>query len=220
MREPPGPLPGTGHGLIIPSIMDHKLETLPGEEGFEGSQAGKEKPAHRRMVFDILETLLISLVLFFGINLLSARIRVEGSSMEPSLHQGEFLIVSKVAYKLGSPRIGDVVVFHSPGNPEEEFIKRVIGLPGDRVEITAGEVRVNGQIVEEPYIAAPPLYEGTWAVPEGTLFVLGDNRNNSDDSHRWGPVAIDQVVGKAVFVYWPPEEWGLPGGGEPEISPP
>jgi len=88
------------------------------------------------------------------------------------------------------------------------------------VEITAGEVRVNGQIVEEPYIAAPPLYEGTWAVPEGTLFVLGDNRNNSDDSHRWGPVAIDQVVGKAVFVYWPPEEWGLPGGGEPEISPP
>jgi len=200
--------------------MDHKLETLPGEEGFEGSQAGKEKPAYRRMVFDILETLLISMVLFFGINLLSARIRVEGSSMEPSLHQGEFLIVSKVAYKLGSPRIGDVVVFHSPGNPEEEFIKRVIGLPGDRVEITAGEVRVNGQIVEEPYIAAPPLYEGTWAVPEGTLFVLGDNRNNSDDSHRWGPVAIDQVVGKAVFVYWPPEEWGLPGGGEPEISPP
>ena len=200
--------------------MENELEKLPGEEGLQRTKAGKETPGFRRFFLDILETLFISLVLFFGINLLSARIRVEGSSMEPTLHHGEFLIVSKLAYKLGHPQIGDVVVFHFPGNPKEEFIKRVVGLPDDQVEITAGEVVVNGQILDEPYIAAPPLYEGDWSVPEGTLFVLGDNRNNSDDSHRWGPVAIDQVVGKAVFIYWPPVEWGSLGKVDPTFSSP
>jgi signal peptidase I len=200
--------------------MDNELDTISGEEGLQGTQAGKEKPGYRRLALDILETLFISLVLFFGINLLSARIRVEGSSMEPSLHHGEFLIVNKLAYKIGSPKIGDVVVFHFPGNPEEEFIKRVIGLPGDLIEIAAGRVLVNGQVLNEDYIATPPLYEGEWSVSEGTLFVLGDNRNNSDDSHRWGPVAIDQVVGKAIFVYWPPAEWGVLGDTKPAFSPP
>jgi signal peptidase I len=85
----------------------------------------------------------------------------------------------------------------------------VIGLSGDTVKITNGQVLVNGNPIEEPYISAPPRYESEWQVPPESLFVLGDNRNNSSDSHNWGPVPLENVIGKALFVYWPPEEWGL-----------
>jgi signal peptidase I len=170
-----------------------------------------ETPRHsfKRFALDLLETLLLSLLLFIAINAISARIRVDGSSMEPTLHSGEFMIVNRLAYKLGSPEIGDVVVFHYPGNPEQEYIKRVIGLPGDYVVIANGQVSVNGQTLVEPYIAAAPEYQESTTVPPSMLFVLGDNRNNSSDSHSWGPVSLDQVVGKAVMVYWPPAQWGL-----------
>ena len=173
--------------------------------------AAQEQPrqAGKRFALDLLETLLLSLLLFFAINAISARIRVDGSSMEPTLHSGEFMIVNRLAYRLGSPQIGDVVVFHYPGNPQQEYIKRVIGLPGDHVLVANGQVMVNGQVLDEPYIAAPPEYEDELIVPPGTLYVLGDNRNNSSDSHSWGTVALDQVVGKAILVYWPPAEWGV-----------
>jgi signal peptidase I len=104
-----------------------------------------------------------------------------------------------------------VIVFHFPRNLEQEYIKRVVGLPGDEVAIADQQVRVNGQLLEEPYILQPPGYSGTWIVPEGNLFVLGDNRNNSSDSHNWGPVSLEYVVGKAVLVYWPPDKWGWVG---------
>jgi len=139
----------------------------------------------------------------------SARIRVDGFSMEPTLKNGEFVVVSKLAYKLGAPQHGDVIVFRFPRNPEQEYIKRIIGLPGDHVQISGGKVYVNDQLIDEPYIAAPPSYQSEWQVPENTVFVLGDNRNNSSDSHNWGPVPVEQVIGKAVFVYWPPEQWGV-----------
>lgn len=162
-----------------------------------------------RFILDILETLILSVILFAVINAVSARIRVDGSSMEPTLHTGEFVIVNKLAYKLGNPQIGDVIVFHFPRDIEQEYIKRVIGLPGDTVEVKNGHVYVNGQPLNENYIAAPPAYSRTWQVPPNSLFVLGDNRNNSSDSHNWGPVPENYVVGKAVFVYWPPENWGV-----------
>lgn len=162
-----------------------------------------------RMFLDILETLVLSALLFFAINAVSARIRVDGYSMEPTLHTGEFVIVNKLAYKLGSPKVGDVIVFRYPRDPEQEYIKRVIGLAGDKIIIINGMVSVNGQPLEEPYIAAPPNYQSDWNVPENSLFVLGDNRNNSSDSHNWGPVPMEHVIGKALLVYWPPEEWGL-----------
>jgi signal peptidase I len=169
-----------------------------------------EKHGSRRFAIDVLETLLLALLLFMGINALSARIRVEGSSMEPTLHNGEFLIVNKLAYRLGSPKIGDVVVFHPPRDLGQEYIKRVIGLPGDTVAVSNGKVSVNGQVLDEPYIEAPPNYQmRPMVVPSGTLFVLGDNRNNSSDSHTWGPALMNEVVGKAVFIYWPPSNWGL-----------
>jgi signal peptidase I len=161
-----------------------------------------------RFALDILETLILSLVLFAVINAISARIRVDGFSMEPTLKTGEFVIVSKLAYKLSEPKLGDVIVFHYPRDPEQEYIKRVIGLPGDRVLISDGQVSVNGQIIDEPYIAAAPAYQSEWTVPDNSLFVLGDNRNNSSDSHSWGPVPMNEVIGKAIFVYWPPQKWG------------
>jgi signal peptidase I len=161
-------------------------------------------------VIDVLETLVLSLILFVVINAISARIRVDGSSMEPTLHTGEFVIVNKLAYKLSKPALGDIIVFHFPRDPKQEYIKRVIGLPGDQVTIQEGKVYVNGQEIVEPYISAPPVYPGnSWQVPAGQLFVLGDNRNNSSDSHNWGTVPMDYVVGKALFVYWPLESWGI-----------
>lgn len=161
-----------------------------------------------RFALDILETLILSLVLFAVINAISARIRVDGFSMEPTLRTGEFVIVNKLAYKLSEPKLGDVIVFHYPRDPQQEYIKRVIGLSGDKVLISNGQVSVNGQIIDEPYIAAAPSYQSEWTVPENSLFVLGDNRNNSSDSHSWGPVPMEKVIGKAIFVYWPPEKWG------------
>lgn len=164
----------------------------------------------RRFFLDVLETVLLAVVLFLGINAVSARIRVESISMQPTLYAGDFVIVNKMAYKVGSPGRGDVIVFHYPPDPEREpYIKRVIGLPGDEVQVGGGAVVVNGSPLREPYIKAAPNYEGTWHVPEGFLFVLGDNRNNSSDSHSWGMVPLENVIGKAEVVYWPPSEWQL-----------
>jgi signal peptidase I len=162
-----------------------------------------------RNLLDIVETLVIALVLFAGINAVSARIRVDGHSMEPTLFTGEFVIVNKMAYKLGSEKIGDVIVFHPPNNPTEEYIKRVIGLPGDHVVIKNEKVIINDQVLEEPYINAAPGYETDIIVGENALYVLGDNRNNSSDSHSWGTVPLDNIIGKAVVIYWPPQNWGL-----------
>ncbi len=162
-----------------------------------------------QFLWDTLETLLIALVLFLSINTVSARIRVEGHSMMPTLEDGEFILVNRLSYKFGAPQRGDIIVFHYPRNPSEEYIKRVIGLPGDRIQVKGGTVYVNDRPLEERYTAAPPRYEGQWEIPEGELFVLGDNRNNSSDSHSWGTVPLDYVVGKATFVYWPASRVGL-----------
>ena len=164
---------------------------------------------HRSVLVDILETLILAIILFLGINLVSARILVDGASMEPTLATGERVIVNRLSYRFGTPQIGDIIVFHFPRNPSEEYIKRVIGLPGDTVQVKSGSVYVNGQLLNESYIDVKTNYTGTWQVPEGQLFVLGDNRNNSSDSHDWGTVPMDYVVGKAILVYWPPTDWGL-----------
>ena len=124
--------------------------------------------------------------------------------MEPSLHDGEFVVVNRLAYQLGEAEHGDIVVFRFPLDPQRRFIKRVIGLPGDQVSVLNGVVRVNGVPVDEPYVAAPPRYNGEWVVEQSNLFVLGDNRNNSSDSQNWGLLPLQEVIGKAVFVYWPP----------------
>lgn len=156
---------------------------------------------------DTIETVLLALVLFFGINAVSARVRVENISMKPTLNPGEFVLVNKIAYKIGKPSIGDIIVFHYPKDPTQDYIKRVMGRPGDSVVIENGKVSVNGTVLSEPYIAASPDYRGEWTVPADSLFVLGDNRNQSSDSHSWGFVPMNLVVGKALFIYWPLQQF-------------
>jgi len=158
-------------------------------------------------VFDIIETLALAGILFLGINAVSARVRVDGFSMIPTLEDGEFVLVSKINYQFGDVERGDIVVFHFPMDPEQELIKRVMGLPGDTIVVQNGQVSVNGLVLNEPYIAAAPAYSGEWTVPDGQLFVLGDNRNDSSDSHSWGYLPLEKVVGKAVVIYWPPPFW-------------
>jgi signal peptidase I len=151
----------------------------------------------------MLQTIVLALVLYFMIDSVLARVRVENISMEPTLQPEEFVLVNKLAYRLGDVSYGDVVIFHYPLNPNEDYIKRVIGLPGDVVTVQGGQVNVNGTVLDEPYIMAAPLYSNTWTVPEGQIFVLGDNRNSSSDSHNWGFVPMENLVGKALLVYWP-----------------
>ena len=187
---------------MVDNLQDPLIETPP------GSEPQDQSPGLFRFLVDILETLVLSVILFLGINAISARIRVDGSSMEPSLQSGEFVIVNRLAYKIGDPEIGDVVVFHFPGDPAQEYIKRIIGLPGDSIKVDGGQVLINKLPLNEPYIAASPRYQGSWDVPADHIFVLGDNRNNSSDSHNWGAVPMENVIGEAFFVYWPPTDWG------------
>ncbi len=158
----------------------------------------------KRTLWEIAQTVLLSVVLFAAINLATTRILVQSVSMQPTLYESDRVLVNKLAYLLGAPSRKDVIVFNPPiSNMDEPYIKRIIGLPGDVVRITNGQVFVNDLPLQETYIAAPPSYTGSWRVPPGHVFVLGDNRNNSYDSHYWGVVALDSILGKAEFVFWP-----------------
>ncbi len=155
---------------------------------------------------ELLQTILLAALLYFAIDAVFARVRVLNISMQPTLYEGNIVLVNKLAYKFSDLQTGDVVIFHDPHNPEEDFIKRLIGKPGDLVVVKNGEVYVNGNELDEPYIASEPGYAGTWQVPDNSIFVLGDNRNQSSDSHSWGFVPLTDVVGKALIVYWPLDE--------------
>ncbi|MBK9928042.1 MAG: signal peptidase I [Anaerolineales bacterium] len=161
----------------------------------------------KRFTLDILETIILAVVLYFGINAVSARVRVDGLSMNPTLQNGEYILVSRVTYKTGQPQRGDIIVFSLPTDQRQDLIKRVIGLPGETVSVQDGEVKINGFVLQEPYIAQPPIYNGEWTVGDNELFVLGDNRNDSKDSHQWGLLPQENVIGKALLIYWPPSEW-------------
>ena len=165
------------------------------------------KPKKGSFLLDWFETVAIAVVLFLVLNTVTSRVRVYNISMEPTLQQGYLLVVNKLAYRVNPPGHGDIIVFHFQGNSNEDYIKRVIGLPGDTVTIDNGVVKVNGAPLTEPYLLQLPAYSGSWKVPEGKLFVLGDNRNNSSDSHQWGFVDMSWVVGKAVLIYWPIQEF-------------
>lgn len=187
--------------------LEARLETLEQDVNVEKSEVVQEKVNWGRFVLDIIETLFLAVVLFVGINAISARVRVDGFSMQPTLDDGEFVLVNKMSYRFSNVDRGDIIVFHFPVNPEEELIKRVIGLPGDQVQVRDNQVFVNGQPLNESYIAQAPLYSGKWMVAEDHVFVLGDNRNNSNDSKDWGMLPTENIVGKAVLIYWPPPMW-------------
>jgi signal peptidase I len=164
----------------------------------------------QRAILDVVETLLLSVVLFLAINALTARIRVESISMQPNLYAGDFVLVNKIAYRIGEPKTGDIIVFRYPPDPTQTpYIKRVIGLPGDQVQITDGKVYVNGHQLIEPYLSTTTNRGGEWSVPQESLFVMGDNRNNSSDSRAWGMVPMGNVIGKALVIYFPPQHWNV-----------
>ena len=158
------------------------------------------------LVREIIETLLLTFFIFWLVNSLVGRYRIDGSSMNPTLADSQYLLINNVTYYLDEPERGDIIVFLHPRS-DLNLIKRVIGLPGDHVEVRDGMVIVNQVVLDEPYIAAPPNYSGIWDVPDGQYFVLGDNRNNSSDSHSWGFLPTSNILGKASIVYWPPSDW-------------
>ncbi len=159
---------------------------------------------------ELLETILLTLVIFFMIRFAVENFRIEGYSMEPNFHDGQFLLVNKIAYKIGHPARGDVIIFHFPLNETKNYIKRVIGLPGETVQIKAGRVYINGVLMQEQFPFEHAEYDyGPKTLSADEYFVLGDNRPESSDSHYWGPVPTRDIVGKAWVSYWPPQLWGL-----------
>ncbi len=210
---------------------------------------GKEpvSPALRDMLRDVLETLLFTLLIFFLVRSVVQNFRVDGSSMEPTLHTGQYIMVNRLiyahidlnlfsrrlpggekephlAYLFHLPRRGDIVVFEYPRDTSRDFIKRVIGLPGETVEVRNNQVYINGVPLEEPYLSDTAKRQmGHMApvqVPPGAVFVMGDNRGNSSDSRNWGPLPLDRIVGKAWFTYWPAEQWGQIPSSEPILAAP
>jgi signal peptidase I len=157
---------------------------------------------------EIVETVLLTAILFLVVNGTTGRFQVRGYSMEPTLYDGQYLIVSKVIYWVHPPERGDVVVFRPPNGSSEDYIKRVIGLPGETIEIRGGTVWINGVALEEPYITAAGGDSGLRTLGDEQYFVLGDNRNNSSDSRSWGVLPRQDIIGKAWLCYWPPERWG------------
>ena len=195
-----------------------------------------------RLLRELLEAIVLALLVFFVILISVQNFRVEGPSMRPLLNGGEYLMVNKLShFRLDMERLarlvpfwnvdadgdnqkylpfsppaqrGEVIVFQAPSMPDQAFVKRVIGLPGERVEIRDGKVLINGETLDEPYLAhsnvvgsmtcVPTLRQFDCILQEGQYFVLGDNRNRSNDSRDWGPVTVDEIVGEVWFIYWPP----------------
>jgi len=161
---------------------------------------------------EILETIVFIGSMFIALYIFVLQPnQIKGVSMEPTFKSGQYIFTSKVTYKFRGMQRGDIVVFHSPKNPDIEYIKRVIGLPGDTVLISGSNVYVNARLITENYIAAPTtLLPGNFAqdnipiiVEDGFIFVMGDNRPRSADSREFGPVPISSVVGQVFFRYFP-----------------
>ena len=163
-----------------------------------------------RWLREVLETILPAVLIAFLINFFLAQAtQVHGQSMEPTLHSDQRLVVEKVSYRFHGPRHGDIVVLKSPQQSTELLIKRVIGLPGETVEIRQGRVYINGQELDEPYLERPT--GGNWGpiiIPPLQVFVLGDNRGFSNDSRAFGVVPIENIVGRAWVSYWPLDKVG------------
>lgn len=161
---------------------------------------------------DVLITLAIALAIFLILRVTVQSYKVIETCMEPNYVEGEWLLASKATYWFHEPERGDVIILDPPFDTDEVYIKRLIGLPGDTVEVKDGTVYIDGIALEEPYIKEAPSYTfPLTALGEDEYFVLGDNRNNANDSHSGWTISRDDIIGKAWFSYWPPREWG--GGG-------
>jgi signal peptidase I len=191
------------------------------------------EPQRRSATWEIVETLLLAVFIFIAVRSVVLNFRVDGLSMEPSLDSGQMLLVNRqiyvhfdthelvnwlpfveldgenIVYPFHPPQRGDIVVLHPPVDNGKPYIKRVIGLPGERLSIHNGAVYINGERLDEGYLNGVAT---TWSgsigqeeitIPDGEVFVMGDNRNNSTDSRIFGPIEIDAIIGKAWISYWP-----------------
>ncbi|MDH5695095.1 MAG: signal peptidase I [Dehalococcoidia bacterium] len=159
---------------------------------------------------EILVPLILAVAIFFLLRATVQSFVVVECCMEPNFESGERLLVNKVVYHFREPERGDVIILHPPLNPEAVYIKRIIALSGDTVEIKMGAVYINGSKLNEPYIKEPPSYTFPQEkIPKNEYFVLGDNRNNANDSHKGWTVPRQNIIGKAWLSFWPPSEWGL-----------
>lgn len=166
---------------------------------------------------EFASTALLVVIVFGASRLLVQNVQVRGLSMYPTLQNGEYMLVDTLSYRLHGPDRGDIIIFHPPVD-HEDYVKRVIGLPGELVAVKEGTVYIDGKPLKEPYLRMPHTYN--WAaerVPSGDVFVLGDNRDQSYDSHWWTnaqgkPVpwlAENQIIGRAMLAYWPPSDLHL-----------
>jgi len=194
----------------VNSLFEESPEIQDGHETVDNQDIKGQQQKGKSILREIVETVLLTLLIFLAVRTLIQNFRIEGTSMEPNLHDGQYLIINKLLYYLHPPERGDVVVFHYPKNPRRDFIKRVIGLPGEKVEVRGERIFINGEELEEPYTLHTSNY--TWGpqrLGEDEYFVLGDNRNSSSDSHNWGSLSRDAIIGKAWISYWPPNYLGL-----------
>ena len=174
------------------------------------------------VVWDFVEAVVFALMIFFVCYLLLFQPnQVKGHSMEPTYHDSEYILTDKISYRMGFPTRGDVVVFRSPKNADVDFIKRIIGLPGEKVKIFNGKVYINGNQLDETAYLDPTVYTGPESylaenkeitVPTGYYFVMGDNRMQSSDSRDFGPVLPSEFIGKVFFRYWPMDRFGKING--------
>ena len=186
----------------------------------------------RSALWEIVQTLLLAVLIFIGVRSIVLNFRVDGQSMEPNLQNSEMLIVNRRAYihfnvnwlpwesksssdwyPFGRPSRGDIVVFNPPGPHAEPYIKRIIGLPGEKISVHDGAVYINDKRLQESYLTSSTEWRGIATqdvtIQPGYIFVMGDNRNNSSDSRVFGPVPISSVIGKAWVSYWPPSQAGI-----------
>lgn len=167
------------------------------------------------LILDAIEVTVIALAMFVVMYLfLFQPHQVRGNSMYPNLHDNDYLLTDKITYQLREPKRGDTIIFRAPKNEEYDYIKRIVGLPGDTVRVNDGKIYVNDELLTEDYLSSDSFTYGGrfWKenqsipVPEDQYFVLGDNRSHSSDSREWGPVPRKNIIGKAWLRYWPPEQ--------------
>ena len=169
---------------------------------------GKDFERRYRILREIIETITLTLLMFLIIRFAAQNFRVDGMSMEPTLHNQEYILVNKAAYVFHAPHRGDVIVFEYPLDPRVDYVKRIIALPGDVISVVGEKVSIDGVTLHESYINPSnpfnpfqPIYNRI--VPPNAYFVMGDNRGNSSDSRQWGFVPRQYIIGQATFVYWP-----------------
>jgi signal peptidase I len=193
------------------------LKQHPQDSTQSKAQDNPSKKSVWRSQSENIQILAIALGLALFIRFFIAEPRyIPSDSMVPTLWTGDRLVIEKVSYRLHPPESGDIVVFRPPQplqelgfGQDEALIKRIVGRPGQTIAVEHGLVYVDGQPLPEDYIAEPPNYEmEPVQIPEDTFFVLGDNRNNSNDSHVWGPLLQQNIIGQAVFRFWPPDRFG------------